>query len=192
MTRLLTPAPIVAILYHEGRHVDHAMRRIATRLSGQGLSLVGFIQRHAWRPDRPRCDVILDDLSGGHPILISEDRGVGARGCRLNVGELIKAIASARAAIAGSPDLLVVNKFGKIESTGGGFRDLVAAAIEQEVPVLVAVPWRNMDSWRQFAGDFAIEHNLEELPADGVGLCRCLGLHRRRAPSDAANPCLNL
>lgn len=176
MTRLLASAPIIAILYHEGRDVDPVMRRIANRLSGQGFSLAGFIQRDEWRPDRPRCDMILEDLSGGQSIQISEDRGAGARGCRLDASELLRAMAAARVAIATRPDLLIVNKFGKTESEGGGFRDLIAEAVAQKVPVVVAVAWRNIDNWRRFAGEFAVECRVEDLPSDDAGLCRFLGL----------------
>ncbi len=176
MSGLFASAPIVAILYHEGRDIDVVMRRIANRLSEHGLSLAGFIQRDEWRADRPRCDMILDDLSGGQCIQISEDRGAGARGCRLDPGELLRALAAAREAIAARPDLLIVNKFGKSESEGGGFRDLIAEAVAQNVPVLIAVPWRNIDAWRQFAGGFAFECRVEDVPREDADLCHFLGL----------------
>lgn len=48
-----------------------------------------------------------------------------------------------------------------------------------EVPVLVAVPYANLDSWRNFAGDLAIEHNLDAMPAEGADLCSHLGLAQR-------------
>ena len=171
MSRLLAAAAITAIVYHEGRDVDPVMRRLIDRLAEQSLSLAGFIQRDEWRPDRPRCDMILEDLSGGQAIKISEDRGAGARGCRLDPSELLRAMAAAREAIATRPDLLIVNKFGKTESEGGGFRDLIAEAVTQKVPTLVAVPWRNIDNWRRFAGDVAVEYRVEDLSSDDAGLC---------------------
>ena len=188
MSRLLAAAPITAIVYHEGRDVDPVMHRLIDRLAEQSLSLAGFIQRDTWRPDRPRCDMILEDLSGGQAIKISEDRGAGARGCRLDPSELLRAMAAAREAIATRPDLLIVNKFGKTESEGGGFRDLIAEAVAQNVPTLVAVPWRNIDNWRRFAGDFAVEYRVEDLPSDEAGLCRVLGFQLRETADERTAP----
>ena len=181
MSRLLSAAALTAIVYNEGRDVDLVMRRVIDRLAEQNVSLAGFIQRDQWRFDRPRCDMILQDLSGGPAIKISEDRGAGARGCRLDIGELLRAMAAAREATATRPDLLIVNKFGKMESEGGGFRDLIAEAVARDVPTLVAVPWRNIDNWRRFAGELAVEYKVEDLPFDAAGLCRILGLHCREA-----------
>ena len=55
------------------------------------------------------------------------------------------------------PQLLVLNKFGKVECDGGGLRDLIASAIDRGIPVIIGVPRRNLDAWRNFAGEFAVE-----------------------------------
>jgi nucleoside-triphosphatase THEP1 len=176
MSRLTPPAPIVAILYSDGREVDPVIRRIADRLQAEGWSCAGFVQRELPRPDRSRCDMILEDLVTGVSVVISQDRGPGARGCRLDLSELLRAATLVRAALAEGPDLLIVNKFGKSEGEGGGFRPLIAEAVERGVPVLVAVPWRNIDSWRRFAADLATEHELADLPCQDALLLRHLGL----------------
>ena len=191
MPQLLTSYPIIALLYHVGRDVDPVMRRVADELSSRGHSLAGFIQRDEGRPDRPRCDMILVDLAGGSSIRISEDRGVSARGCRLDTHELLQAMSMAREAMTARPDLLIVNKFGKSESEGGGFRDLIAEAVEQGVPCLVAVPWRNIDSWRRFAGGLAIEHRLEDLPTNCANLCHFIGLRSLQAFGDGVDAAIS-
>lgn len=89
---------------------------------------------------------------------------------------MLGAMARARAALETAPDLLIVNKFGKTECEGGGCRPLIAEAVERGVPVLVAVPWDNLDGWRRFAGDLAIEYGLEDAPLNTEMLCRHLGL----------------
>ena len=85
------------------------------------------------------------------------------------------------------PDLVIVNKFGKTECEGGGCRSLIAEAIELNVPVLVAVPVGNLEDWRRFAGGFATEYVLDDVPVDGAHLCRHLALIRnmrdRTAPA---------
>jgi nucleoside-triphosphatase THEP1 len=136
--------------------------------------------------------MLMEDLTTGEKMAVSQDRGEEARGCRLDVEALINAAARVRSALATQPDLLIVNKFGKTECEGGGCRGLIAEAVECGVPVVIAIPRANLESWRHFAGDLAIEHDLNDLPADGAQLCRRLGLarpataERVRAPSCAS------
>jgi hypothetical protein len=49
------------------------------------------------------------------------------------------------------------NKFGKTEAAGRGLRDTIADANGRGVPTVVFVPRRNIEAWREFAGDLAIE-----------------------------------
>ncbi|MGK3946480.1 DUF2478 domain-containing protein, partial [Streptomyces caeruleatus] len=57
--------------------------------------------------------------------------------------------------------LLVLNKFGKIEAEGGGMCGVMAKALERGIPVVIGVPARNLEAWRNFADEFATE-----LPGD--------------------------
>ena len=63
--------------------------------------------------------------------------------------------------LAKGADLLIVNKFGKHEADGRGFRTLIAAALEQDVPVLVGANTLNLAALNSFCDDQA-----EEVPAD--------------------------
>ena len=51
-----------------------------------------------------------------------------------------------------NPDLLVLNKFGKVEAEGRGLLDLVAMAVDRGVPVVIGVPVRNLEALAQFRG----------------------------------------
>ena len=51
--------------------------------------------------------------------------------------------------------LLIVNKFGKHEAEGRGFRSLIAEALASGLPVLLGVNQMNMHSFQAFAGDMA-------------------------------------
>jgi nucleoside-triphosphatase THEP1 len=167
VARLCAGTPITAIVYSEGRAVDPLMRDIAQRLQERGVRLAGFVQRNQLRHGRRRCDMALEELDSGDIIAISQDRGPLARGCHLDVGALLRGLELGRLALARKPDLLLINKFGKAEGEGGGFRPLMADAIELGVPILVAVPWRNIDSWRLFAGDLSTEIAIEDWPRLG-------------------------
>lgn len=159
--------PILALTYTDGDVAASVLGRLQARLSSAGASCAGVLQSDVPAADAScRCDMVLECLSTGHRIKISEDRGAHARGCRLSVGDLMAALEAERRMLAARPDVLIVNKFGKTESEGGGFRPLVAAAVELGVPVILTVPWRNIESWRLFAGEFAIEWSAETLAAD--------------------------
>jgi nucleoside-triphosphatase THEP1 len=161
---------ITALVYSDSALADQALRRIIRESEAAGLRLAGVVQRDTPRAGRTGCDMTLEEISTGAAIEISQDRGAHARGCRLDLGELTRAIQLVSSALRASPDLLVLNKFGKTEAEGSGFRTLIAEAIGQGVPVLIAVPYRNIDPWRAFAGDMAREVHLtgtgDVLPVD--------------------------
>jgi nucleoside-triphosphatase THEP1 len=186
MPRLTPAAPITALIYGDGGAMDALMARIAGALAAEGLLLAGFIQRNQPRANRRRCDMVLEDLATGEAIAISEDRGPHARGCHLDTGELLRGMELGRAALAGRPDLLIINKFGKTEGEGGGFRPLMAEAMLQEVPMLLAVPWRNIDGWRVFAGGLACEIPVERVSGHGAALLAALGMSISRDPGRTA------
>jgi hypothetical protein len=159
---------LTALVYADSALADRALRQVVRQYEAAGLRLAGVVQRDTPRAGRTGCDMTLEELSTGTAIAISQDRGPHARGCRLDLGEMARAIHLASAALPGAPDLLVLNKFGKTEVEGGGFRALIAAAIEHGVPVLIAVPYRNLDSWRAFAGELAREIHLTGAAEDAA------------------------
>ena len=57
----------------------------------------------------------------------------------------------------GRPDLLVLNKFGKAECSGGGLLDLIASAMDRQITVIIGVPKTNLQAWRDFAGTLSVE-----------------------------------
>ena len=175
MSAINPSTPIVAITYGDGARIGPALNDIVDHLISAGYRLAGLLQRDRVRVGRSRCDMLMEDLTTGETMAVSQDRGEGARGCRLDVEALINAVARVRSSLAANPDLLIVNKFGKTECEGGGCRSLIVEAIEAEIPALVAVPNGNLDTWRCFAGELAVEYRLEDLPADSAAICSHLG-----------------
>ncbi len=96
----------------------------------------------------------LVDISSGIRLRISEDRGNEARGCRLNTGALAAAAARLLGQIDQGADLLVLNKFGKAEAEGGGMRDVIAAAILADIPVLLGVGESMVEALQDFADGY--------------------------------------
>lgn len=187
MTHDMTPAGIVALTYPAGTNPASLLRSIAAELIADGIVCAGFIQRDVERAGRSRCDMILEEIRTGTAIPISEDRGDGARGCRLDECGLSRAIVATLETLNAAPDVIFINKFGKAEAEGRGFRPLIAEAVERNIPVLIAVPLSNIESWRHFSSGFAVEFAIERLPAEVDHLRSVLGLDRpRRIGSDPA------
>ena len=178
--RLTTSRPILAITYSDGVRVASVLRRLATELMRRDIHCCGFVQFDERRDDRARCDMVLIDLASRQRLQISEDRGPLARGCLLDAGELVRAVEHMRGMLDQGPHVLIINKFGKTEAEGGGFRSLIGDAMERNVLVVIAVPWRNIESWRMFAGDLAEEVEAEAVSdGDDIDLAGRLGFSIR-------------
>lgn len=134
---------------------DRLLAETAATLQGQGLRLAGAVQDNLDRGPEQACDMDLRILGDGAVIRISQDLGNCAQGCRLDTGALAQAVARAEAVLASGADLVIVNKFGKQESFGRGFREFIAAALAAEIPVLLSVPTEQLAAFLDFAGALA-------------------------------------
>lgn len=165
---LSAPAnPLTALIYNEGFEIGAVFRAIADNATKAGLRLGGAIEKPvAPAPPGRRCDMVLQDLASGQKLKISEERGALARGCRLDLDSLAHTCALVLSSLPHC-DLVLLNKFGKTETEGGGFRCIISDALGLEVPVIIGVPRRNLQAWRDFVGDFASEVEA------GAALSRC-------------------
>lgn len=144
---------------------DVLLAGLAGRLAARGLRLAGLVQVNTDRPGGGPCDMDVRVLPDGPVLRISQNLGAGARGCRLDPDALETAVSAARTRLEAGADLLIVNKFGKQEAAGGGFRPAVADALEREVPVLVGLNALNREAFEAFTGGLA-----EELPGEAEAL----------------------
>jgi len=155
--------PVAAIVYADSVYPQAAVEAVVAQCRSCGLVLAGVLQHHVSDKPERRCDIVLEDLSCGTRTSIYEDRGNGASGCKLDEIALTDAASRVERHLECDPDVLVLNKFGKAESLGGGLLDLIATAINRQVTVVIAVPQSHLAAWRVFAGEFA-----RELPPDPV------------------------
>lgn len=130
---------------------------LARDLQDQGLNLCGTIQIDTDRVDDHRCDMDVKVLPKGPTVRISQSLGKQARGCRLDPDALEQAVAMTGAALENGADLLLVNKFGKHEAEGRGFRTTIGQAIALGVPVLVGANKLNIDALVKFCDGLAVE-----------------------------------
>jgi len=131
---------------------DPCIARAAAMLAARGVRLAGTVAAGE-AGDGPCCDA-LQVLPDGPVMAIRQDLGTGASGCRLDGTALEAAVAAVRPRLAGA-EILVVNKFGKIEAIGRGFVPLIAEAVDRGLPVLVGVSGLNLPDFLAFADGLA-------------------------------------
>ncbi len=165
----------------EGRGVlDPLLHAVAQTAMARGLRLAGVVQVNSDRPDCARCDMDAVVLPDGPVIRISQSLGREARGCRLDPEGLETAVAAAEARLAAGADLLIVNKFGKQEAAGRGFRPVIAAALEAGADVLVGVNRLNLEALESFTGGTATA-----LPPDNGAILDWIGQRAATARTSA-------
>lgn len=144
---------------------DLVLQRLATDLAAQGLRCCGTVQINSERSDAGPCDMDVRVLPDGAILRISQDLGPQARGCRLDPAALETAVGLVAATLSSGAGLLIVNKFGKHEAEGRGFRNVIAEAVALDIPVLVGLNALNRPAFEDFAEGVAIQ-----LPPDTAKL----------------------
>lgn len=140
---------------------DVLLSQVAAQLKERGLRLCGVVQTNSDRVDCHRCDMDVAVLPDGPTIRISQSLGREATGCRLDPSALETAVVEVQSRLDHTTDLLILNKFGKHEASGRGFRDIIAEALSAGIPILTAVNKLNEKAFLEFTGDTAIK-----LPSD--------------------------
>ena len=134
---------------------DLVLTKAATRLRQSGVRTCGTTQINSDNPKTGRCDMDVQVLPDGPVIRISQSLGKNSCGCRLDSAALEMAVGLVEAELGKGAQLLIVNKFGKQEAEGGGFRDVIARAASDGIPVLVGLNSVNKPAFEAFAGGLA-------------------------------------
>lgn len=137
--------------------IDDLLYALAHDLSECGIRVAGAVQRNV--PDKAdiSCDMDLQILTGQRTVRISQSLGAHASGCRLDPRALEDAVGEVEASLNAEqpPDLLIVNKFGRQEAEGRGFRSAIGAALVRDVPTLIGVRDGYLIALKNWAGDIA-------------------------------------
>jgi hypothetical protein len=138
---------------------DRLLAEVADALVAEGWPLAGAVQINSDAGSGRRCNMDLNVLAEGRIIRISQNLGKFAKGCRLDPDGLEQAVGLVARALSGPvrPRLLIVNRFGKQEADGRGFRSLIGQALADGIPVLTSVGRANMPVFHAFADGFAEE-----------------------------------
>ncbi len=137
---------VAAMTYAPGDRPDDLLAAFAGDLAGQGVDVVGVVQR------RPGPELVrLPD---------------GARLDRIPAA-LAEAQAWLTQAVDHDPDLLILNRFGTSECAGGGLLSVMSAAIRRDVPVLLAVPEALFGDWLVASGGLSVRLACGRAGLDG-------------------------
>ena len=140
---------------------DLVLYSAAQRLQAQGYQVRGTVQINTRKEECCPCDMDIKVLPDGPLLRISQNLGQGSRGCRLDPDVLEQAVVMVGNSLQARADCLIINKFGKQEAEGHGFRDVIANALGLGIPVLVGLNQLNQDAFDEFSGGLA-----EILPPD--------------------------
>jgi hypothetical protein len=131
------------------------------------LRLAGVVAEDHGLPDRFCQAGYLRSLATDARFSIFEDLGPGAVECHLDGIGAATASTSVERDIEAGCDLVILNKFGKLEAAGDGLAGAFRAAIATGLPLLTSVSPAHDHAWRQFtARGFSI------LPADPTAINR--------------------
>ncbi len=152
---------LAAIVYEAGFHIDDFLSGVAHALRADGVKLDGALQENAPGDDGRCAAMTLVDLTSQGRFLISQDLGSQAEGCRLDARGIAEIGARLDRTLDRGVELVILNRFGKAEAEGGGFRSAFVRAIDAGIPALTAVRAPYTEAWSQFH-----EHMATDLPAD--------------------------
>ncbi|PID60499.1 MAG: 3-dehydroquinate dehydratase [Gammaproteobacteria bacterium] len=136
---------------------DLLLESLAEHLMARGTRVVGVVQTNTELSGSPLCDMDVRVLPDGPEYRISQSLGPEARGCRLDPVALEASVGEVESRLSATTELLLVNKFGKHEAEGGGFRPTIGRALAMGVPVLVGLNEKNRDAWLAFSDGASLE-----------------------------------
>ena len=153
-TGAVTASPLAIVQFKKDENVDHILNSVADSLKRDNFQVAGYLQQEQVSGKSGGCsDVFLEAIGSGVRFQITQSLGAGSRGCRLDPRGLVEAVSHLSVQINGDTDILILNRFGKGEVDGQGFRSIIETAFLSGIPTLIAVRHAYMDAWQQFAGD---------------------------------------
>ena len=161
----LPPQCCAAAIVNDGScDVDALLADVVRLQVGQGLRVRGLVlSRDAVAPGC-QAAMVLQDIDTAEQYLVSQPLGGGSKSCRGDPQGFARASQVLRRALDEEPDLIVSNRFGGLEATGGGLRAELLELMSRGVPLLTVVAPRYLEAWRDFAG------TSTELPPDRAAI----------------------
>lgn len=154
---------IAAILTDDGAATQNLITAMVADWRESGARIAGVIGELHGLPDRVCGAGFLRDIASGKRYAIYLETPPSLTSCHLDAACVASACKDLLDQIPIS-DLVVLNKFGKLESAGQGLAAAFDLAISAGKPMLTTVSNRHCDAWRTFAPGTGL------LPADKASL----------------------
>lgn len=146
----------IAYTMTDGRgELDLLLADFAETLKARGVRTCGIVQINTDNERSHRCDMDVMILPNGPKVRISQYLGKEASGCRLNPDALETAAVEVSRTMDEGFDIFILNKFGKQEADGRGFRNMIGEALEKGAAVLVGTNTANEQKLLDFSGGIA-------------------------------------
>lgn len=136
--------------------VDALLAAIAMQQRRRGRRVRGLVMTHPPLPRAagaaPKRAMVLVDLHTRQRYPVSQDLGPHSQACCADPQGFARASAVLRRACEEAPDLVICNRFGRLEAEGAGFRAELLAIMSLELPLLTVVASAQLEAWAEFTG----------------------------------------
>jgi nucleoside-triphosphatase THEP1 len=146
---------LAAVVYDEDESPDDVLMLFCESLKSSGFRPVGLLQQGDCAGERPGFSAIL--IHTNERISLSQDLGSCANGCRLDIDQLLTAGSRIVTAVDHGADLVVVNRFGRLEREGKGLTFLIELAMSSSIPLIIAVPSHRFADWVKFSDGMSVK-----------------------------------
>ncbi len=157
-----------AILDDGSVDADALLASIVSSQRRAGRRVRGLLMTYPDGPQTCAAAMVLVDVETSESYLVSQPLGADSQACRADPQGFARASVVLRRAADEQPDLVVSNRFGGLEASGGGFRDELLELMARDVPVLTVVSPRFVLAWQQFTGGAMV------MPAEAQAIERWL------------------
>jgi nucleoside-triphosphatase THEP1 len=143
---------IAAVLADDGTSTQTLLAAMVADWRDSGVKIAGVIGELHGLPDRTCGAGFLRDIASSKPYRIYLETPLRQTACHLDAAGVASACRAVLEQISMS-DLVVLNKFGKLEAPGEGLAPAFELAISAGKPVLTTVSGRHRGAWCTFAPD---------------------------------------
>ncbi|HEY6257528.1 MAG TPA: DUF2478 domain-containing protein [Xanthobacteraceae bacterium] len=143
---------LAALVFGKPDEPDRLLSEFVQELMIQGHRVVGLVQT---RLDDGSAAVSV--LPTGETIPLAPRQDSLANSSRPGPCDLGRAAAAVDALIESGADLVIINRFGKLEAEGTGLVDKIARALSLDIPVVVAVPEFRFLKWLSFCNGMGVK-----------------------------------
>jgi nucleoside-triphosphatase THEP1 len=147
---------VAAVVYGARDDPDRLLGEFARSLQEASYRAAGLIQFRG-RSGSVEGDVLAIALPTRAAVFLRHNRGRASGACHLDPAQLGETKKSLSSAINDGVDLIIINRFGKLEIAGMGFVDEIHQAVSAEIPVLIAVPEEFFMAWTRFSEGMGVK-----------------------------------